>query len=211
MSLLQRLEKEKEKIVVIDEISNPVRIKKAPPTEKPDANSIIKKKMMERLVNEVDFEELESSDSNQEIEKKFSSMIEKIITEDGVPLTRNERQKLVSEIIDETIGFGPINCLINNPDVSEIMVNGPKQVYVEQKGKLVMTDITFRDDDHVMHVIEKIVAPIGRRIDESSPMVDARLPDGSRVNAIIPPLAIGGNTVTRTRIYVTITAPIQFS
>ena len=111
-------------------------------------------------------------------------------------ITKLDKQKLITEIIDETIGFGPINRLIRDPSISEIMVNGPKNVYVEKKGKLVRTDVVFKDDQHVMRVIEKIVAPLGRRIDESSPMVDARLPDGSRVNAIIPPLALNGPSLT---------------
>ena len=96
----------------------------------------------------------------------------------------------------EILGFGPIQPLLDEESVSEVMVNGPFQIYVEQKGKLRMTNVKFRDNDHVLSIIERIIAPLGRRIDESSPMVDARLPDGSRVNAIIPPLAIDGPSVT---------------
>ncbi|MDW7670241.1 MAG: CpaF family protein, partial [Bacillota bacterium] len=109
---------------------------------------------------------------------------------------RMDRQRLKQEMVDEIIGFGPINPLLQDPDVTEIMVNGPRQIYAERGGKLQLTNVHFRDDDHVINVIERIVAPIGRRIDESSPMVDARLPDGSRVNAIIPPLALSGPTIT---------------
>lgn len=111
-------------------------------------------------------------------------------------ISQSERQRIIREIIDEVTGFGPINPLIADPTVSEIMVNGPSRVYVERNGKLELTAVTFRDQDHVQHIIEKIVAPIGRRIDESMPMVDARLPDGSRVNAIIPPLSLTGPVIT---------------
>ncbi|MHB1419230.1 MAG: CpaF family protein [Bacillota bacterium] len=111
-------------------------------------------------------------------------------------ISRTDRQRVVAEIVDEVLGFGPITPLINDPTVSEIMVNGPRQVFVERDGKLEATNINFRDNEHILHIIEKIVSPLGRRIDESMPMVDARLPDGSRVNAIIPPLALNGPTLT---------------
>ncbi|WP_053218284.1 CpaF family protein [Virgibacillus senegalensis] len=104
--------------------------------------------------------------------------------------------KLKAELTNDLTGYGPINPLLLDEEVSEVMVNGPNQVYAERNGNLTLTDITFRDNDHVLAVLEKIVAPLGRRIDESSPMVDARLKDGSRVNAIIPPLALGGPTIT---------------
>jgi pilus assembly protein CpaF len=123
--------------------------------------------------------------------------VDQLVQEKGTEAQqRLDRQRLKREMVDEIIGFGPINPLLQDPDVSEIMVNGPRQVYAEREGKLQLTDIHFRDDDHVINVIERIVAPIGRRIDESSPMVDARLPDGSRVNAIIAPLALNGPTIT---------------
>jgi len=118
------------------------------------------------------------------------------LNDDTLYISKIERQRIISEIIDETIGFGPINPLIHDPGISEIMVNGPDQVYIEKKGKLVRSNVSFKDEQHVMRVIEKIVAPLGRRIDESSPMVDARLPNGSRVNVIIPPLALEGPTIT---------------
>lgn len=111
-------------------------------------------------------------------------------------LSRLDRQRIISELTDEILGYGPITPLLNDPTINEVMVNGPHQVYVERNGRLEKTGVDFRDDEHVMHIIEKIVIPLGRRIDESSPMVDARLPDGSRVNAIIPPLALDGPTIT---------------
>lgn len=134
--------------------------------------------------------------SPEDITSKLEAMALEIIQEDEVFQGNVDRRLVINELVNDITGFGPINPLLADPDVSEIMVNGPNQVYAERKGKLQLTDIKFRDNEHVMTMIEKIVAPLGRRIDESSPMVDARLPDGSRVNAIVPPLALNGPTVT---------------
>ncbi len=131
-----------------------------------------------------------------EIVTKLDELAIEIIKEDESFRGNINRKKVVTELMNDLTGFGPINPLLLDPDVSEVMVNGPNQVFVERKGKIELSEVTFRDDEHVLQVIEKIVAPIGRRIDESSPMVDARLPDGSRVNAIIPPLSLIGPTVT---------------
>ncbi|AEG16220.1 type II secretion system protein E [Desulfofundulus kuznetsovii DSM 6115] len=138
----------------------------------------------------------EKRDRREPVAERIGDLVGRLIDESGRHVSRSDRQRIINEIIDEAIGFGPITSLLKDPEVTEIMVNGPRQVYVERGGRLELTPITFRDDQHVMHVIEKIVAPLGRRIDESSPMVDARLPDGSRVNAIIPPLALNGPTIT---------------
>ena len=119
-----------------------------------------------------------------------------ILKKDGELYNDVDRNRVVQELINDLTGYGPINPLLKDPEVSEVMVNGPYTVYVERKGKVQLTDVQFRDNEHVMNIIEKIVSPLGRRIDESSPMVDARLKDGSRVNAIIPPLALNGPTVT---------------
>ena len=131
-----------------------------------------------------------------EIVEKLDELAIEIIKEDENFRGNIDRKKVVTELANDLTGFGPINPLLMDPAISEVMVNGPNQVFVERKGKIELSAVTFRDDDHVLQVIDKIVAPIGRRIDESSPMVDARLPDGSRVNAIIPPLALVGPTVT---------------
>ncbi len=128
--------------------------------------------------------------------EKVTSIMVRVAAEKQSHLSQLDKQKVVQYVTDEVFGFGPINSLLTDPTVTEIMVNGYRQVYVERNGIIHKTDITFRDDAHVLHTIEKIVTPLGRRIDESSPMVDARLPDGSRVNAIIPPLAIKGPTLT---------------
>lgn len=132
----------------------------------------------------------------EDIVKKLDDLAVEIIKEDENFRGNIDRKKVVTELTNDLTGFGPINPLLMDPEISEVMVNGPNHVFVERKGKIELSDVTFRDDEHVMQVIEKIVAPIGRRIDESSPMVDARLPDGSRVNAIIPPLSLIGPTVT---------------
>ncbi|HEY8355054.1 MAG TPA: CpaF family protein [Methylophilaceae bacterium] len=118
------------------------------------------------------------------------------IADRRLPVSGVELQNLCGQIIDELAGFGPLESLINDPEIDDILVNGPRRIYVERKGKLEKTDYRFIDDDHVLRVIRRILAPLGRRIDEASPMVDARLPDGSRVNAIIPPLALDGPSIS---------------
>lgn len=194
MSLLQRLEKEKS--VEQYDGANVSKLRKAAVAEKKDPFEEIKKRIFDQVVEQIAPEEADENEESSELEKKIIVLVEKALAEESIPLSRNDKQKITLEIIAETIGFGPIDELIHNPNISEIMVNGAEQVYVEQKGKLTLTNISFRDDAHVMHIIDKIVAPLGRRIDESSPMVDARLPDGSRVNAIIPPLALNGPIIT---------------
>ncbi len=138
---------------------------------------------------------LEASDS-ADLKVKVEVIVDQIIGQSAFPVRREERVLLVEDVISEIAGFGPIERLLHDESITEVMVNGPRQVYIERKGKLILTDVTFRDDEHVMHVIDRIIAPMGRRIDESSPRVDARLPDGSRVNAIIPPLSLVGPVIT---------------
>jgi pilus assembly protein CpaF len=151
-----------------------------------ELKNIIQKKILQEL----------KDDKIEDIVPKIEGMVIEIIKEDESFRGSIDRKKVVDELINDLTGFGPINPLLLDEDVSEVMVNGPNHVYCERKGRLELTSIQFRDDEHVMSVIEKIVSPLGRRIDESSPMVDARLPDGSRVNAIIPPLALNGPTIT---------------
>ncbi len=117
------------------------------------------------------------------------------VSESGLILNRAQREQLLEQIAAEILGYGPIDAFLHDDSITEVMVNGAKQVYVERKGKLYETGVTFQDDEHVIRIIQRIISPLGRRIDESSPMVDARLPDGSRVNAVIPPLAIDGPTL----------------
>src|SRR5438309_2940858 len=107
-----------------------------------------------------------------------------------------ERERLIDEVLDETFGFGPLEVLLKDPTVSDILINGPKKIYVERRGKMEKSDVTFRDNEHLLQIVDRIVSKVGRRVDETSPMVDARLPDGSRVNAVIPPLALDGASVS---------------
>ena len=129
-------------------------------------------------------------------ESEIKTIAQDVIEQQAPHLTRNEKTIIIKEVIHETLGFGPITPLLHNPDISEVMVNGYDSIYVEKSGRLELSDVKFSDNNHVMHIIERIVAPLGRRIDESSPMVDARLPNGSRVNIIIPPLALNGPVIT---------------
>lgn len=128
----------------------------------------------------------------EQIKRELAQLVERIVDEGKHQLNESERRRLVSDVQDEMLGYGPLEPLLADPTVSDILVNTHKYVYVERRGKLELTSVTFHDDAHLMRVIEKMVSRVGRRIDESSPMVDARLPDGSRINAIIPPSAIDG-------------------
>ena len=120
----------------------------------------------------------------------------RVLEEEGAPLNLDQRRRVLKHIEDEVMGLGPLEPLLADKKVADILVNGAKQVYVERRGRMELTDIKFNDDAHLLHIIDRIVSSVGRRIDESSPMVDARLKDGSRVNAIIPPLAIDGPTLS---------------
>ncbi|SHH84829.1 CpaF family protein [Desulfosporosinus lacus] len=191
MSLLKRLEKEK------------VHIQEEPRKELRTVRPVAQIDPWREFKSAVHHEVIQALDKNnsQDLNSEtLQPMVEHTldIRSDALGLTppRAERQRLVREVMDEILGFGPIEPLLQDPAINEIMVNGPHQVYVERKGKLELARISFYDDAHVLHIIEKIVAPLGRRIDESQPMVDARLPDGSRVNAIIPPLALNGPVLT---------------
>lgn len=128
--------------------------------------------------------------------KSFKKIMESIIEAKAPNLTRTERSKLLRETYNDVMGLGPLEQLLNDNEVSEIMVNGPYQIYVERKGKIELSNVTFRDNSHVMNIINRIVSSVGRRIDESSPMVDARLKDGSRFNAVIPPISLVGPSMT---------------
>lgn len=138
----------------------------------------------------------EEDKRTREIEGESKRIAEAILDRESEYLTRMEKEDIIRQVLDEVFGFGPITPLLNDESVSEVMCNGAKQIYVERKGKLELTKVAFRDNEHLQTIIERIISPLGRRIDESMPMVDARLPDGSRVNAIIPPLALNGCVLT---------------
>lgn len=147
------------------------------------------------LVQNIDQKLLEKGDETL-LRSRVEELVEEKLKADKYPYSRAMRNRLVSDMADEILGFGPIEPLLRDPTVTEVMVNRPDQIYCERFGKLELSDIQFRDQEHIRHVIDKIVTPLGRRVDESSPMVDARLPDGSRVNAIIPPLSLNGAVLT---------------
>src|SRR5580698_3618299 len=128
----------------------------------------------------------------EDVRREVAQILESLVVGESTPMSLQERERLALEVLDEVFGLGPLEPLLADPTISDILVNTYKQVYVERRGMLELTSIQFRDDEHVMSIIDRIVAAIGRRVDESSPMVDARLADGSRVNAIIPPLAVDG-------------------
>ena len=128
--------------------------------------------------------------SNQvEVRREIEEAFGRALDAEGLALTRAERTRMLEQITDEIIGLGPLEPMLRDESITEVMVNGPRQVYIERGGKIELTNVTFQNDEHVMRIIDRIIAPIGRRVDESSPMVDARLVDGSRVNVIIPPIA----------------------
>lgn len=151
----------------------------------------IREQVILRLKERKDFDR---SDPKAEIELK--ELIQTIISNRPESIPPAQEEQLIAQIINEITGFGPLEPLLKNPNITEIMVNNARKVFVEQGGKIQPVDVQFDNDEHVKHIIERIIAPLGRRIDESSPMVDARLPDGSRVNAVIPPLAIDGPNIT---------------
>ena len=192
MSLLARMEKQNQKQ------KENCKQENSKGTVKSDLHWGLKTKIHHALIEEVNPELLNKDTPGNEAELKrlVEEITNRYLEQEAVNLTRAEAQKMTGELLDEVLGLGPIEPLLQDPTISEVMVNSATQVYIERKGKLELSTVTFRDDNHILHVIEKIVAPLGRRIDESMPMVDARLPDGSRVNAIIPPLALKGPCIT---------------
>ncbi|MFP4344004.1 MAG: CpaF family protein [Anaerolineales bacterium] len=159
-----------------------------------DAYVDLKTRVQNRLVADLD----PSMDVSQtdEVRETIRQMYESILEEERIVLSRVERERLFEQIVAEILGLGPIEPLLSDDTITEIMINGPKSIYVERRGRLERVNVTFESDEHLMRIIERIVAPLGRRIDESSPTVDARLKDGSRVNAVIPPISLVGPVLT---------------
>jgi pilus assembly protein CpaF len=151
----------------------------------------LKGNVHKKLLNRLNLEALASAD-RQRAESEIRSLLFELINEEGIPLSLSERESVLGDIIDEVFGLGPLEPLLRDPTINDILVNSHKQVYVERSGLLERVPGGFQDDAHLMRVIDRIVSAVGRRVDDSSPMVDARLADGSRVNAIIPPLAVDG-------------------
>ncbi len=159
-----------------------------------DPYSDLKNRVQNRLLGSLD-PSMDITKTN-EVRNTILELFEQVLAEEGIVLTRQEKQRLFESISADILGFGPLQPLLEEEAITEIMVNGAKNIYVERKGKILRVPITFENDEHVMRIIDRIVAPLGRRIDESSPYVDARLPDGSRVNAVIPPISLVGPVLT---------------
>ncbi|HEU4871012.1 MAG TPA: CpaF family protein, partial [Pyrinomonadaceae bacterium] len=155
----------------------------------------MKARLHRTLINRMDLTKL-STLTQEQVHAEVSRLAEAVLAQEAMPLSAAERERLVSDVQHELFGLGPLEPLLKDPTISDILVNKHDTIYIERRGKIERTNVTFKDDEHLMRVIERIVSSIGRRIDESSPMVDARLSDGSRVNAIIPPLAIDGPVVS---------------
>ncbi len=169
-----------------------------PTTDSPEKKAEfekLKQSIHSKLVDKLDLSHVGELEGDV-LRREIRLVVEHLCDTEDTFLNRNERERLIDEVLDETFGLGPLEMLLKDAKVSEIMINGCKDVYVESDGKLIKSNVTFRDDRHLMQIIDRIVSKVGRRVDEVSPMVDARLPDGSRVNAIIPPLALDGPSVT---------------
>ncbi len=170
------------------------------PQEKPVVDERAKKfqelkgTIHRKLVEQLDMTKL--GEANAELRENVRQVVVALCEEENTLLNHAERTRLSEEILDETFGLGPLEALLKDPRISDILINGPHQVYIERGGRLELSEVKFKDNGHLLHIIDKIVAPLGRRCDEVSPMVDARLKDGSRVNAIIPPLAIDGASMS---------------
>jgi len=196
MSLRERLgnaDQEERKLQVVDATRQGTSRK---------AYQELKQRVHQTLLDRVDLARLQRLEPER-VGDELKLLIEQILAEESTALNDTERRNLVRDIRYEMLGLGPLEPLLADPTISDILVNTHRQVYVERRGRLELTDVSFNDEQHLMKIIDKIVSRVGRRIDESSPMVDARLPDGSRVNAIIPPLAIDGPIMSIRRFAVT--------
>ncbi len=197
MSLLKRIEKSQQVAAATADRPSKLeelRVMRQPVAPARDVQADLKSRVQDKLIAELD-PKMDISQT-EEVRRIVEEMFETILAQESIILSRSEKQRLFEDIVAEILGYGPIEPLLDDDSITEVMVNGPKNVYVERQGKLTKTKVTFESDDHVLRIIDRIVSPLGRRIDESSPYVDARLPDGSRVNAIIPPLALNGPTLT---------------
>ena len=219
MSLLKRIEQGQGKSQTTEDGSAPSRLvtmqgrRVAPPgvNSQRDTYLDLKTRVQNRLLAELD-PSMDISKVN-EVRTAIQELFEQVLTEENIVLSRPERHRLYEQIAAEILGFGPLQPLLEDETVTEVMVNGAKNIYIERGGKITRVPVSFESDDHVMRIIDRIVAPMGRRIDESSPYVDARLPDGSRVNAVIPPISLVGPTLTIRKFFknpITIEQLIQF-
>jgi pilus assembly protein CpaF len=205
MSLLRRIEQGKTSTTQADQtpsggsppsLVNIQARRVVPPgvSAQKDTYSDLKTRIQNRLLAELD-PTMDMSRVN-EVRNSIQEMFEQVLTEENIVLSRPERQRLFEQVSADILGYGPIQPLLEDDTITEVMVNGSKNIYVERAGKIIRVPVAFESDDHVLRIIDRIVAPLGRRIDESSPYVDARLPDGSRVNAVIPPISLVGPVLT---------------
>ena len=169
------------------------QLRSAPSQEKSfeDLKSLIHSKLVDKL----DLSRLGDLEGDT-LRREIRLVVEHLCDTENPLLNRSERERLIEEVLDETFGFGPLELLLKDPTVSDIMINGPKKVFVERRGRIERSEVVFRDNQHLLQIIDRIVSKVGRRVDEMSPMVDARLPDGSRLNAVIPPLALDGPSLS---------------
>ena len=212
MSLLKRIEKSQQQATPANAPSSApaspppassdqsklteMRLKRAPAATSParDAYLDLKTRVQNKLLAEMD-PSMDASKTD-EVRATIEGLYDSVLAEENIILSRVERQRLLEQIVAEILGFGPIEPFLADETITEVMVNGPKNIYIERAGKIIRTTAQFESNDHVMRIIDRIVAPLGRRIDEAQPYVDARLPDGSRVNAVIPPISLIGPTIT---------------
>lgn len=169
----------------------------APPRTRSSSNDFetLKELIHGKLVEKLDLTRLSELEGDS-LRREIRVVVEHLCDTENPLLNRSERERLVEEVLDEAFGFGPLELLLKEEGVADIMINGPKNVFLEKNGRIVKSEVTFRDNDHLLQILDRIVSKVGRRVDETSPMVDARLPDGSRLNAIIPPLALDGPSLT---------------
>jgi pilus assembly protein CpaF len=200
MSLLRRIEQTQQEPDVPEEAAErptrleDLRTRRVPAAPARDAFQDLKNRLHNQLLAELD-PKMDVSQKD-EVQRTIADMYDKMLAQENMILSRTDRQKLLEQISAEILGYGPIQPLLGDDTITEIMVNGPHEVYLERAGRIEPTSVRFEDDDHVLRIIDRIVSPLGRRIDESQPFVDARMPDGSRVNAVIPPLSLIGPILT---------------
>ncbi len=196
MSLLKRIEKGAVAPAEAPSKLSEIRARRAPAAVAPsrDAYLDLKTRIQNKLLAELD-PSMDISKTD-EVRSTIEEMFDATLAEENIILSRVERQRLFEQIAAEILGYGPLEPFLSDETITEIMVNGPKKIYIERKGKIELTNATFETNDHLMRIIDRIIAPLGRRIDESQPYQDARLPDGSRVNAVIPPLSLIGPVLT---------------
>ncbi len=155
----------------------------------------LKQRIHGKLVDKLDLSRVGELEGDT-LQREIRLVVEHLCDTENTLLNRNERERLVSEVLDETFGLGPLEMLLKDPTISDILINGPKNIYCERRGRMEKTNVVFRDNKHLMQIIDRIISKVGRRVDETCPMVDARMADGSRFNAIIPPLALDGACVS---------------